>query len=150
MVNNAREALYIACEMEKRAVKMYQRGGMVCPHMKDILAQYELEERSHLARFAQMGETLGGAASVEDQILLNAQAAQVIFAGGLMEAQRENAFNDLHSFLTYAADQEAQAIQTYRQFADLSESAEAHEMFLAIADEETVHHEVLTRRLEEL
>ena len=147
MVNNAREALTIACEMEKRAVKMYQRGGMVCPHMKEILAQYELEERSHLARFTQMGETLGGVAKGEDQVLLNARAAQVIFAGGLMEAQRENAFNDLASFLTYAAGQEAQAIETYRRFAELSEDAAAREMFLAIAGEETVHHEVLTSRL---
>ena len=150
MIKNAREALYIACEMERRAVKMYQRGGMVCPHMKDVLAQYELEERSHLERFTQMGEALGGAAPVEDQILLNAQAAQVIFAGGLMEAKRENAFDDMASFLAYAAGQEAQAIETYRQFAELSDSAEAREMFLAIASEETVHHDVLSHRLQAL
>ena len=147
MVKNAREALQIACEMEKRAVRMYQRGQMLFPHLKEHLAQYEQEEQSHLRCFKQMGDTLAPAGS-EDQVLLSAYAAQVIFPGGLMEASREKAFEDLASFLRYAADQEAEAIRTYQAFAEKCQEAEARDMFMAIAHEEEGHYQALIARQE--
>ena len=149
MVKNAQEALHIACEMEKRAVKMYQRGAMLFPHLKEHLADYEREERTHLCSFSQMGEALGGV-SPENQVLLSAYAAQVIFAGGLMEASRENAFADLASFLAYAAGQEEQAIRIYTEFAQKCQSEEARKMFLSIAEEEKGHYNALVARSEEV
>ena len=148
MVKTAQEALQIACEMEKRAVKMYQRGAMLFPHLKEHLYSYELEERAHLAGFRKMGEKLGGATG-EDQVLLSAYAASVIFPGGLMEANRENAFTDLASFLAYAAGQEQEAIHRYTEFASLCQSDEARDMFLAIAREEEGHYAALMSQAEE-
>ncbi|MBQ8537540.1 MAG: hypothetical protein IJ461_09090 [Clostridia bacterium] len=147
MVKNAREALQVACEMEKRAIRMYQRGQMLFPHLKEHLAQYEQEERSHLRRFGQMGEALAPAGG-EDQVLISAYAAQVLFPGGLMEASREKAFSDLGAFLQYAAQQEAEAIQTYQAFAQKCQEEDAKTMFMAIAQEEEGHYQALVARQE--
>jgi len=145
MVKNAQEALFIACEMERRAVKMYQRGAMLFPHLKEPLQNYEMEERTHLKAFQMMGDKMGGLPH-EDQMLLSAYAASVLFPGGLMEASRENAFSDLASFLNYAAGQEQEAIRRYTAFAEDCADEEAKNMFLAIAHEEEGHYAALVAK----
>lgn len=146
MVKNAKEALYIACEMERRAIRMYERGAMVCAHLSRLLAQFEAEERNHLSRFKEMGASLAPESRSEEGLVLSAYAAQVLFPGGLMEAERENAFADAASFLNYAAAQEAQAIKAYREFAARCRDESARQMFLAIAGEETAHYDAIIRR----
>ena len=55
-VKTAGDALYIACEMEKRAVKLYERAALIWPDgpiaaaIGDMLSQ----EREHLRRFTHM------------------------------------------------------------------------------------------------
>ena len=90
----AGEALFIACQMEKRAIRLYERAlavfadGACQDAVRDILA----EERNHLNQFSQMG---ADTPDFERAQLLSAKAAGVLFSGGLTEAQRKGAFERL-------------------------------------------------------
>ena len=56
-VRDTAEALFIACEMEKRAIRLYERALAVFadgPCQEAIRAILE-DERRHLARFKEMG-----------------------------------------------------------------------------------------------
>ncbi len=136
-VRNTGEALYIACEMEKRAVRLYERAlvmfadGPCQAAIRAILA----DERRHLAQFSQMGVQEPG---FERAQALSAQAAGVLFSGGLMEAQRKGAFSSVKNLYAYAAEEEKDAIRSYGEFAK-SVSGPAAQMFRAIESEEKQH-----------
>lgn len=151
-VNNQQEALYIACEMEKRAIRLYQRAVMLLddPVMKAEAEEMVQEETQHLQRFRQMGEQLSGHPLDEGQLILSAFAAQILYPGGLVEASREHAFEDRKSLLTVALNEEKSAIKWYAAFAKECTSKEAQEMFLNIAAEEVLHMQVLEDKLENL
>lgn len=139
VVQNAKEALYIACEMEKRAIKLYQRGAMVSPALEKEFGQMEADERVHLERFTHMGEELEGVVIDEKKLLLNAYASQALFPGGLMEAGRVGGLDEWAAYLKYAQSQEEQAAACYREFASQCEDEGAKQMFLSIALEEDGH-----------
>ena len=136
-VQNAGEALYIASEMEKRAIKLYERALMLFGQgpCKEALSAILQDEKGHLASFQALGAQEPG---FEQAQLLSAQAAEVLFAGGLMEAQRKGAFQSVKSLYSYAADQEAEAIERYGSFAAQLDGGAA-EAFRAIAEEEKQH-----------
>ncbi len=142
IARTAAEALYIAAEMERRAIRLYERAllifedGAVDALIKDILEQ----EKEHLFRFTHMEE----AAQPEflEAELLSSQAAQVFFAGGLMEAQRVGAFESAAALLQYAMEQEKIAIAHYTGFSE-NLSGGVKDAFLRIAAEEAEHLQTL-------
>ena len=115
-VRGTAEALYIACEMEKRAIRLYERALKVFtdgPCQEAIRVILE-DERRHLARFSEMG---GEAPEFARAQLLAAQATGVLFTGGLMEAQRKGAFDSVLRLYQYAAGEERDAVARYGEFA---------------------------------
>ena len=136
-IRDAGEALYFACEMEKRAIRLYERALTVfqdaaCQEAVRAILQ---DERGHLERFSLMGAQTPG---FERAALLSAQAAGVLIPGGLMEAQRRGAFESARSLYAFAAGEEEQAVRRYGEFAEaLSGSAAA--AFAAVQAEEIQH-----------
>lgn len=147
-VKNAGEALYIASEMEKRAVKLYERAAMLWPEnaMAAAITGMLSDERGHLIRFQNM---LDGREPVgADALMLAAHAAGILFEGGLNAAARAGAFDSPQALMRYAAEQEAIAVGCYTQFAaDCADYPEAQAAFAAIADEEKAHLNALQRSL---
>ncbi len=133
----AGEALYIACQMEKRAIRLYERAlavfadGVCQDAVRSILA----EEKNHLAQFSRMGAETP---DFERAQLLAAKAAEVLFSGGLVEAQRKGAFESMRSLYAYAAAEEEEAVRQYTAFAS-SLQGSAASAFSAIALEEKQH-----------
>lgn len=140
-VKSEQEALYLACEMERRAIRVYERGVMIShdPAIKALLQKLYEDEKMHLSKFSKMGNCAIEITDLEQQLLIKSYAAQVLFPGGLMQAQREGAFSSLHSLLAFSRDSEETAVRTYKEFASSCHQAEAREMFLSIAQEEQGH-----------
>ena len=137
-VKNAGEALYIASEMEKRAIKLYERALMIFGEgsAREAIAAILKEEKGHLALFQALGAQQP---DFEQAQLLSAQAADVLFSGGLMEAQRKGAFESPRNLYAYAANEEAEAIRRYGAFA-AQLTGDAAAAFAAIAREEETHY----------
>lgn len=143
-IQNAQEALYIACEMEKNAIQLYERAGMLLrekgrqdeslyEHVQCMLC----DERKHLKQFSTLFTGLEG--DTERNLSLMAQSSGLLFEGGLMAAAREGALKSVVSMLEYAANAEEKAARTYRGFAEASADSEARDTLLCIADEEDKH-----------
>lgn len=133
----AGEALYVASEMERRAVRLYERALMVFdqPDCQAAVAQILAQERQHLLRFEAMGAAAPG---FEEAQALAARASQVLFSGGLIEAQRKGAFENAGALFAYAMEQEAGAIACYDGFAQQF-PGETGRAFAVIAREEQTH-----------
>lgn len=141
-IRDAGEALYIACEMEKRAIRLYERalalfGDGPC---QEAVSQILSDERNHLKQFSAMGAQEPG---FERAQLLSAQASGVLFSGGLVEAQRKGAFASPESLYAYAAAAEAEAVRRYGHFA-AQLNGSAAEAFRAIVLEEKQHYAKLS------
>lgn len=139
-VKNAAEALYIATEMEKRAIKLYERAAMVFSDeaIAPVIAGMLQDERQHLLRFQSMRTEVqsGGA----DGLILSAYAAGVLFEGGLHGAVRAGAFDSPAALIRYAARQERIAIDCYMDFSHHCDGVpDAQAAFCAIAHEEGLH-----------
>ena len=115
-VRDTAEALFIACEMEKRAIRLYERALAVFADgpCQEAIRVILSDEKRHLARFSEMGVDTP---DFERARLLAAQAAGVLFSGGLVEAQRKGAFDSVLSLYRYAAEEETEAIARYGEFA---------------------------------
>ena len=136
-IRSAGEALYIACEMEKRAIRLYERALMVFAGEPCAAAVRLIlgDERNHLCHFSQMGAS---SPDFERAQLLSARASQVLFAGGLVEAQRKGAFASSRRLLAFAAEEEREAAACYGDFANRLQG-EASAAFSAVAQEERAH-----------
>ena len=147
-ISSARDALYIASEMEKRAVKLYERAVMLWPdnQMTRAIESMLADEKQHLKHFTTlMGDELPAQANA---LLLSAYAGGILFEGGLHAAARSGAFDSPEALLRYAAEQEQLAVESYTRFAQQCEPAsEAQNAFLKIAQEETLHLAALNRSL---
>lgn len=149
VVRHEGQALCVAVEMEKRAIRMYERALMlardpaVIAGIREILA----DEREHLRRFGEMKAQYPIPAE-EEKMLISAMAADVLFSGGVMEMKRENALTTLTELYRYAADSEANAVETYGGFASKCDDPQVHDAFMAIVHEESEHLSVLMERLE--
>ena len=137
------QAVYVAMRMEQRAVKLYERALLVFAQgrMKTVLEDLLNEERAHLRGFERLSR-LEGEVSGEDALLLDAEAAGLLFTGGLTGATREGAFDSPLSLLRYAADEEERAAERYTGFAEAA-SGDTRETFLLIARQERRHLERL-------
>lgn len=147
-VTSPGEAFFVASEMERRAVRLYERAltlfsdSPCAALIRDILSQ----EREHFARFSSfLADTGYDAANAP---LLSAESAQIIFAGGLVEAHRLGAFESPERLLRYAMDQERGAIETYGRFAALLPPGDARApAFSCVAEEEKKHLSALETQL---
>ena len=135
------EAFYLAAEMEKRAIRLYERALLIFSQgpCRAAITEILCQERQHLSRFEEMGAQ---APDFEQAQLLAAQAARTLFPGGLMQAQRQGAFASPQALLAYAAEEEQGPIQRYSGFAAQFQGP-AGEAFSAIAKEEESHYHQL-------
>lgn len=147
-VTDPAEAFFVAYEMERRAVRLYERALLVFDRtplealMKEILS----DEREHLRRFLDLGAKTPF--DCENTALLSAESAQIIFSGGLTEAHRLGAFESKEKLLSYACGQERSAISTYEGFAAQMDAQDARaQAFLCIAEEEKKHLRSLEAQL---
>lgn len=151
MLRTAQEAYFVAQEMEKRAIRLYERAAMLFGGddiaLARLLSSLTGDEREHLCAFTRMGEgvTPGG----EGSRVLSAGAADILFAGGLVEADRERAFDSPADFLRYAAREEETSAARYRALAAEAVGAEAADALERIAREEDEHLHALRERLRE-
>ena len=140
VVHNEREALCVAVEMERRAIRVYERAlllaadGAVRGGIETILQQ----EREHLSSFMRMRESYPAGAQ-EERTLLQAMGAEALFPGGVMEMECAQGLTTLEGLYAFAADSEQHAMETYRSFAEKCRDAKVAEAFRAIAEEESGH-----------
>ncbi len=149
VVRNEGQALCVAVEMEKRAIRVYERALMlaedpaVMAGIRGILA----DEREHLRRFSEMRAEYPVPAE-EEKLLISSMAAEVLFTGGVMEMQREQALTTLPGLYRYAAESEAGAVETYGNFSAKCADAKVQEVFMAIVREESQHLTALVEKME--
>ena len=136
-IQSAGEAVFLACEMEKQAVRLYERALLIFrdEKMQQAVREILAEEKSHLAQFEQLGQAV---CSFEQAQLLSAKAAKTLNAGGLMAAQRKGAFESPRALFSHAAQEEKNAVQTYSAIAD-DLTGDAADTFRHIAREEERH-----------
>lgn len=148
MLRSQEQALAVAIEMEKRAIRIYERALMVIQDqaveegVREILA----DEREHLRRFTAMGgeEPRPG---TEDRVLTEALAAEALFPGGVMEMKRDQGLDFLSGLYRFAARSEQEAVDQYMAFSAQCEEENARQAFRAIAREEANHLAALKRTL---
>jgi len=143
-VQSAQEALFVACEMERGAIQLYERALMLLKQLgrqkEPLYAQMAsilADEKQHLAQFQELYTGLEDA--LEQRLALSAVASDVLFPGGLMGAARQGLLSDERGMLQFAAEAEEAAAATYRSFAAQSGDAHAAEMLTGIALEEDKH-----------
>ena len=151
VVRNEGQALCVAVEMDRRAIRVYERALMladdpaVIAGIREILA----DEKEHLRRFSEMKEKHPVPAE-EEKLLISSMAAEVLFTGGVMEMKREQALTTLQGLYRYAADSEAGAVETYGGFAEKCADQKVHDTFMAIVHEESGHLTDLLDRLDKM
>ena len=112
VVRNEGQALCVAVEMERRAIRVYERALMLAKDQQVINGIEEIlsDEREHLKRFSEM-RTEHPVPEDEEKLLISSMAAEVLFTGGVMEMKREQALTTLKGLYRYAADSEAGAVR---------------------------------------
>ena len=151
VVKNEGQALCVAVEMERRAIRVYERALMlatdeaVVAGIREILA----DEREHLRRFTERRAD-HPVPGEEEKLLISSMAAEVLFTGGVMEMKREQALTTLAGLYRYAAESEAGAVETYGNFASKCEDERVHDTFMVIVREESEHLTVLMDKLEKM
>lgn len=151
VVHNEGQALCVAVEMERRAIRVYERALMLAsePEVIDGIQEILSDEREHLRCFSEMRAKYP-VAEEEEKLLISAMAAEVLFTGGVMEMKREQALTTLRGLYRYAAESEADAVETYGGFAQRCQDERVREAFMSIVHEESRHLTELTEKLRRL
>ena len=151
VVKNEGQALCVAVEMERRAIRVYERALMLATDAEVIAGVREIlaDEREHLRHFSEMRENHPVPAE-EEKMLVSSMAAEVLFTGGVMEMKREQALTTLAGLYRYAAESEAGAVETYGAFASKCEDEKVRDAFMAIVHEESEHLTLLMNKLEQM
>lgn len=144
LIRSEQEAMYVACQMEETAVQLYARALQLMEQLDRTqeplyseIQQMLKDEQGHLCRFRSLYKGLDS--SDEQQLALAATAEGILFEGGLMGAARKGLLKDAESLLQFAADAERKSARKYREFAAASQTEEARQALLMIADEEDGH-----------
>ena len=148
VVKNENQALCIAQEMERRAIRVYERALMLAedPAVKAGILEILQDEQRHLARFTEMREGYPVDAE-EERMLIAGMAADVLFSGGVVEMKRSDALTTLPGLYCYAADSEAGAVRTYASFAQACGDSAVRSAFMDIVHEESSHLADLRARI---
>lgn len=151
VVKNECQALCIAVEMERRAIRVYERALLLAQddQVRAGIAEILADEKRHLQRFGEM-RACHMVDEAEERLLISSMAAEVLFTGGVMEMKREQALTTLRGLYRYAADSEADAVRTYADFAAKCADPAVHDVFMDIVREESTHLIELRARLNEL
>ena len=143
-IQSAQEALFVACEMERGAIQLYERALMLLGTLgrekepvRAQIASMLADEKQHLAQFRDLYTGLDSA--MERQLTLAAVASAILFDGGLMGAVRQGLLKDERSMLAFASRAEETAAATYRTFAQQCANPRTAEMLHGIALEEDKH-----------
>lgn len=143
-VQTVQEALFVACEMERGAIQLYERALLLMAELgrdkqplRAQLAYMLADEKQHLAQFRELYNGLDTEA--ERRLTLAAVASAVLFEGGLMGAVRQGLLKDERSMLAFAAQAEEKAAAAYRAFAGQCSDSRVAEMLNGIALEEDKH-----------
>lgn len=143
-IQSAQEALFVACEMERGAIQLYERALMLLGTLgrekepvRSQIASMLADEKQHLAQFQELYTGLDSA--MEYQLTLAAVASSILFDGGLMGAVRQGLLKDEQSMLAFASRAEETAAATYRAFAQQCVHPRTAEMLYGIALEEDKH-----------
>ena len=151
VVKNECQALCVAVEMERRAIRVYERALMLAQDaqvqqgVREILA----DEKRHLARFSEM-RACHQVDEAEEKLLISSMAAEVLLTGGVMEMKREQALTTLRSLYEYAAESEAGAVRTYAEFAQKCDDPAVRDVFMEIVREESSHLVELKAKLAQM
>ena len=151
VVKSEGQALCVAVEMERRAIRVYERALMLTadPAVAEGIREILQDEREHLRRFSEM-KALYPVPEEEEKLLISSMAAEVLFTGGVMEMKREQALLTLKGLYRYAAESEAGAVETYGGFAAKCADKAVEEVFMSIVREESEHLTVLVEKLENM
>ena len=151
IVRNEGQALCVAVEMERRAIRVYERALMLAtePAVVEGIQEILADEKEHLRRFSEMKAAFPVPAE-EEKMLISSMAAEVLFTGGVMEMKREQALTTLIGLYRYAADSEAGAVETYGGFASKCQDEKVYDTFMSIVHEESEHLTALLERLEQM
>ena len=151
VIGNERQALCVAVEMERRAIRVYERALMLVKdeEVRRGIEQILRDEKEHYRRFLEMKEAAGQVED-EEQVITQALGADVLFSGGLMELERAKALATLPGLYAYAAESEENAVETYLDFASRCKDERVAGTFKAIAAEESGHFGDLKERLREI
>ena len=151
VVKNECQALCIAVEMERRAIRVYERALMLTTdeQVRRGINEILSDERRHLQRFSEM-RACHQLDEAEERLLISSMAAEVLFTGGVMEMKREQALTTLVGLYRYAAESEAGAVETYGTFASKCQDERVQETFMAIVREESEHLTALMEKLEHM
>ena len=140
IVRNEQQALCVAVEMERRAIRVYERALMLAddPQVQGGIREILGDEKRHLARFTEM-QACHPVDAAEEKLLISSMAAEVLFGGGVMEMKREQALETLEGLYRYAAESEAGAVRTYAEFAQKCDDPAVRDAFMEIVREESTH-----------
>ncbi len=152
-IRSAQEALFLACEMERGAVRLYERTLCLLQdlHREDTalyqgVTQMHADESRHLKQFQSL---YAGLSEPDERLLVLAAVADgLLFEGGLMGAVRGGLIKDEGSMLRLAAEAEEKALSTYQAFAAQCKDPETQTVLLSIAAEEARHLEELQAQLQ--
>lgn len=141
IVKDQREALCVACEMERRAIAVYERALTLAgsEEVRAGIRRILADEREHLRCFSGMRERCCACGAPEDRLLMAALGAEALFPGGVMELTRAQGLCSLEGLYTFARDSEAEAVRAYGEFANKCADPAVREAFLDIAREEGAH-----------
>lgn len=151
IVRNEQQALAMAVEMEKRAIRVYERALTLTddPAVVGGIREILQEEQQHLCRFNAMKMACRALPAREDKLLIQAISAELLFPGGVMEMERAKGLDTLEGLYRFAAESEYDAMIKFADYADKCESQDVREAFLSIAREEAVHYARLKEKVDE-
>lgn len=151
IVSSELEALSVAVEMEKRAIRIYERALLLVDNeqVKKGIVQMLSDEKRHLLRFEEMRDKKAEQSMREKQ-LIEAMASEMLFSGGVMEMERAKSLNSIRALYTFAAESEQKAVEQYTAFALKCANDMVRDAFLAVAREESAHFAALKNVLEQM
>ena len=140
ILRTQKDAAALAVEMEKRAIRIYERALLLPLDASARKAILEIlaQEKHHLERFSGLYDFFSCQPG-RDRMLVQSAAAEVLFPGGVMEMQRAEALTDCASVYTFAADSEREAVARYTTLADRCPDPDTAAVFRQIANEEGAH-----------
>ena len=150
--NRLAQGLWIALEMERRGLSLYNRAQRIVldPSLLRILYELEQDEKKHYRDFSKMADAYDfDAMTKEEGELLLAQASTFFFPGGLMQAAMGGALSSALALLNEAIAAERDSITFYTRLLELSDDA-ARSVLQTIIDEERKHLDTLTERRDAL
>ncbi len=151
IVRNELEALAVAVEMERRAIRVYERALMLAtnPEVARGIRAILRDEQEHLKCFTAM-RNRHHEHEVADANLIKAMGAEMLFPGGVMEMERAEGLTTLVGLYRFATESEHDAMMNYLDFAARCDREEVRQAFVAIAREEASHLAGLKDTLEAL